>query len=1078
MTAALEARAVITAVDNTGKAFDAIKAHIAGITKTVEVMNRAMGSVGPVAKQVGAISGQIDRTSAAMKTMGEAGRSVAGVAGAIASVDRASAKLAGSVGKSSQAVMELSRDLSSAEGKLRAIGDFRGASRSLDEASLAFRRGQQEVRRLSAEVANAEHPTKSLQAALAGAEVDLARLNAAFKAEGNAVRFAMTELAEAGVPLNRLRSEQQRLTASIEQTTAAIKQQALADRMAGESADRAAVAERRQASAQRHGGTVQPAHGGKHGVLGSVAEMASLYGTFEAAELAHHVVETYDHFDKERRYSKVVMGLTDEEQKPLVNQAIVESGKSKFNDIQWLETQRELAARGYGKDQVLGFTPTVASMGAAFDVSMPEAVKGLEGAMLSFRKDTSTLEKAHEAATRTADLQVKASKISGMTFEDVVQLYKYGAAPAQMAHISEENLLAFGAISKKSNMGGDESGVAFRALAKNLISPTAGAQVAMRAAGIDYNRFQQTPDSLDTAGFVDTVAKKYGVALDAKATAAIDKVFHDKATFGDAAKFMPAIREVLGDVLGGDDAKSKGKIAGLAGSYRDASMKGVDTNGLMAEVIQGISKNPALANAIFGSKQGGRIFAALGEPDVLNHILDELKNHSQGFAAKVGEDRMAGFDGALSRLQNSMKNVYTGLGRAFDEGGKGGLLTDVTNGLAHLTQAFAEAPPQVQRAVAAISAAGAVAGALKGFGVLKGGFGLNASAVALDASASALDAAAARLGAAGGIPGEHGGSGAPGPAVKEAEKDAGSFMGKLKGALPMFATAGAVFGAGAFVADAMLFERDHSKALVDGGRPDVQPWDNNLGLPGVDTVQPAPVAPAVPLMAQQPRDVRTPLAIAGGVPFPPERPDDLFPPLHVMSGYPSVDARTFGSYLRKIAPGAAAGSMPMPALPPGFAAPPAGPIPVHIVGSSAEHMPTRMLPPGMHPDFTLGNNSGGFASPGFGATDHFDPGPRRGPNLSMLDAHPVEPHVDDSQLVAFDGKLTEAAGHMDALAGKKISPQVDLGAIEALNAALTRAASLMAQLKGGVPAVGGGTSGSLGHSYPTTAPTGRQGGPR
>jgi TP901 family phage tail tape measure protein len=1077
MAAVLEARAVITATDETGKAFDSIKARIAGLDKTVQLMNQAMGSVGPVAKQVGAISGQIDRTSAAMKTMGEAGRSVAGVAGAISTVDRASAKMAGSVGKSSQAVLALSRDLSSAEGKLRAISDFRGASRSLDEASLAFRRGQQEVRRLSAEVANAEHPTKSLQAALAGAEVDLARLNAAFKAEGNAVRFATSELAEAGVPINRLRSEQQRLAASIEQTTAAIKQQAQADHLAAEAADRAAVAERRQATAQRHGGTAQRAHGGGHGALGTVAEMASLYGTFEAAELAHHVVETYDHFDKERRYGKVVMGLTDEEQKPLVDQAIVESGKSKFNDIQWLETQRELAARGYGKDQVLGFTPTVASMGAAFDVSMPEAVKGLEGAMLSFRKDTSTLEKAHEAATRTADLQVKASKISGMTFEDVVQLYKYGAAPAQMAHLSEENLLAFGAISKKSNMGGDESGVAFRALAKNLISPTAGAQVAMRAAGIDYNKFQQTPDSLDTAGFVDTVAKKYGVALDAKATAAIDKVFHDKAIFGSAAKFMPAIREVLGDVLGGDDAKSKGKIANMAGSYRDASMKGVDTNGLMAEVIQGISKNPALANAIFGSKQGGRIFAALGEPDVLNHILDELKNHSQGFAAKVGEDRMAGFDGALSRLQNSMKNVYTGLGRAFDEGGKGGLLTDVTSGLAHLTQAFAEAPPQVQRAVAAISAVGAVAGALKGFGVLKGGFGLNASAVALDGSASALDAAAARLGAGGGIPGEHGGPGGP---VKEAEKDAGGFMGKLKGALPMFATAGAILGAGAFVADAMLFERDHNKALVDGGRPDVQPWDNNLGLPGVDTVQPDPVPARSPLMVQHPRDGGAPATVpeaSRSVPLPPERPKDLsasaiVPEPVPARAAPSIERRTFGRYLHTVRPEAEAGRMPA-ATP---APLPAGPIPVHIVSSSVERMPMGPLGPGLHRDFTLGNNTGGFGSPGMGSTDHFDQGPRRGPNLSMLDAHPVEPHVDDSELVALEGKLTEVGQRAQAVGATPISIKADSSSIEAMIGLLSRAISLKAQL-GGMPA-GGGTSGAVGTSYPQTAPTGRQGGPR
>ena len=1027
MAAALEARAVITAVDNTGKAFDAIKARIAGLSKTVETMNRAMGSVGPVAREVGAISAQIDRTSAAMKTMGEAERSVAGVAGAISTVDRASAKLAGSVGKSSQAVLALSRDLSSAEGKLRAISDFRGASRSLDEASLAFRRGQQEVRRLSAEVAAAEHPTKSLQAALAGAEVDLARLNAAFKAEGNAVRFATTELAEAGVPLNRLRSEQQRLAASVEQTTAAIKQQAQADHLAAEAADRAAVAERRQAVAGRHGGTAQRAHGG---VLHGVSEIASLYGTFEAAELARHVVETYRDFDKERRYGKVVMGLTDEQQKPLVDQAIVQSGKSRFNDIQWLETQRELAARGYGKDQVLGFTPTVAQMGSAFDVSMPEAVKGLEGAMLSFRKDTSTLEKAQAAATRTADLQVKASKISGMTFEDIVQLYKYGAAPAQMAHLSEESLLAFGAISKKSNMGGDESGVAFRALAKNLISPTAGAQVAMQAAGIDFNAYQRMPDSLNTPGFVDQVAKRYGVTLSAETQAGLGRIFSDKAILGDASKFMPAVTGYLKGALQGNDAKSLKSIAGLARNYRDASAGGVDTNGLMASTITAMAKNPALANAIFGSKQGGRIYAALGEPDVLNHILDELRNHSQGYAATVADARMAGFDGALGQLQNSLKNVFTGLGRAFDDGGKGGLLTDATRGLAHLTQAFAEAPPAVQRAVAAISAVGAVAGALKGFGILKGGFGLSTSAAALTGSAEALDAAAARLGASGGVPGEHGGPGGPGNVPKEAEKDVG-FLGKLKNAAPMLATAGAIVGAGLFVADAMLFERDHDKAMIEGGHPDVLPSDNNLGLPGIDT--PPADAPAFHVSPAYDREARERARrrASDSMPLPPQRPDGL------------------------------AGSLP------------ARPVPVHIVSGSVEHLPTRMLPPAMHPDFTLGNMTSGFDDPGMGVTNQFGPMPRRKPNLSMLDAHSVEPHVDDSALAMLDQRLTELGEHAQTLGSTPISLKADAGSIENMIALLTRAISLKAQL-GAMPA-GGGTSGAVGTSYPQTSPAGRMG---
>ena len=470
----------------------------------------------------------------------------------------------------------------------------------------------------------------------------------------------------------------------------------------------------------------------------------------EAEQVAERVIERYRDFDKERRYGRVVMGLTDAQQQPLVDQAIHESGNSKFNDIQWLETQRELAARGYNKDQVLGFTPTVAQIGQSFDVSMPEAVKALEGAMLSFKKDVSTTEKAQASAQRTADMQVKASKISGMTFEDIVQLYKYAAAPARMAGLSEESMLAFGAISKKSNIGGDESGVAFRALAKNLISPTAGAIVAMRAAGVDYSKFQSAPKSMDTVGFTSMVAQRYGVQLSHGVQAGLGRIFHDPKLLGDPSKFTPAVTQFLKASLGGNDAKSLKSIAGLARTYRDDSAGQVDANGLMAATITAMAKNPALANSIFGSKQGGRIFAALGEPEVLNHILDELKNQSQGFAQKVSEERMSGFDGAVSRLQNSLANVETALGRAWDGGGSGGLMTDVTRAAARLTQAFAETSPTIQRSATEVAALGAAAAAAKGFDLFKGGFGLGPAAAKLDGSAIQLEAAARALQAAAG----------------------------------------------------------------------------------------------------------------------------------------------------------------------------------------------------------------------------------------------------------------------------------------------------------------------------------------
>ena len=194
-----------------------------------------------------------------------------------------------------------------------------------------------------------------------------------------------------------------------------------------------------------------------------------------AHRIGHGVRETlhtYREFDKERRFGKAVMGLTDEQQKPLVDQAIHMGATTKFNDIQVLEAQRELAARGLKKDQVMGLIQPASNLGMALDLRLPESVKQMEGAIFGFKKDISTTAAALASARRTADLQVKAAKISGMTPEDITQAYKYGATPARLAGVSEETLLGFAGVSKKANMGGDESGVAFRALMAASISPT------------------------------------------------------------------------------------------------------------------------------------------------------------------------------------------------------------------------------------------------------------------------------------------------------------------------------------------------------------------------------------------------------------------------------------------------------------------------------------------------------------------------------------------------------------------------------------------------------------------------------
>ncbi len=464
---------------------------------------------------------------------------------------------------------------------------------------------------------------------------------------------------------------------------------------------------------------------------GTAAMMAAPFVATEAKRAASAILSTYREFDKERRFQKAVMGLSDSEQAPLIRQAIHGGATTKFNDIQFLEAQRELAARGLKRDQILGFMTSAADLGQALDLSLPSAVRQMEGAIFGFKKNISTLSDAVAAAKQTADVQVKAAKISGMTPGDIVEVYKYGATPARLAGVSEQGLLAFGAISKKANMGGDEAGVAFRALVSSLANPTGVALTAMRAAHIDYAAFQRAPDHLDIKPFVADIAARYGVRLNDAAQQALAKVFSDKNVIAKPELFSPAVMNVLRDALGGTDAKSLKSIAGEAGRYRNASMHGVDVNGLIFALMAALPGNIQLANAIFGPKQGARIANAFSDPETFRAMLDQLVNHSQDYAATVSKERMAGFDGAMSRFEGAVKNLETAMGRAYDKP-----LTQGFDIAGKAIQAFTELDDGAHRAAGAmlgvVTAAVSLSGGLKAlsaFDRLSGGSGFKAPGV-------------------------------------------------------------------------------------------------------------------------------------------------------------------------------------------------------------------------------------------------------------------------------------------------------------------------------------------------------------
>jgi hypothetical protein len=162
----MRARAVIEAVDKTGKTFDSIAGKMKAVDKAAAAMGKAEG-MARMARQVDAVASSLDKVSK--------------------------------------------------------IDAFRGTHASFVQARTAFREAQANVTRLGAEMAKATAPTAALGREYAKAQREVRATSAAFEAQKAAVLGNKRALESAGVDVARLTAQERKLKIATYQATAALE---------------------------------------------------------------------------------------------------------------------------------------------------------------------------------------------------------------------------------------------------------------------------------------------------------------------------------------------------------------------------------------------------------------------------------------------------------------------------------------------------------------------------------------------------------------------------------------------------------------------------------------------------------------------------------------------------------------------------------------------------------------------------------------------------------------------------------------------------------------------------------------
>jgi hypothetical protein len=425
----------------------------------------------------------------------------------------------------------------------------------------------------------------------------------------------------------------------------------------------------------------------------------------KALQAVHKVVETYKEYDDIVRYQRAITGMTEGEQEPFIKQAIHLGGSTPFNDIKVLHAQLDLVQRGVDKNFITPMVEMAADYAQAMNADLGESTKTIEGILFSTRKHIEDGNEALKVAKRTVDYAVKLAKIGGLDNEDITQLFKYAGMSGAMAGLSDETIGAIAAMMRRSNIRGDEAGVAIRAMAGALVAPTQKGQAALTAMGIDYGHFTKMPNGLSVDRLGLLVKQTFGKELTPEMRERLASVFANGDIIGDRGEFTVQTSKILeGLFTPGKNGKLKAQdshnLAKAVGGFHKLAIESVDTEGLLRAIME---KQPtlALANAMFGVKQGSRVLAALGNPTQFNEFWTKLKEAPEGFAHGIAEQRMAGFSGAVQRSEGALMNLWTALGRANDP-----ILTGGFDKAARFIQSLAELNPEVLKFGTDVAAAG------------------------------------------------------------------------------------------------------------------------------------------------------------------------------------------------------------------------------------------------------------------------------------------------------------------------------------------------------------------------------------
>jgi len=465
----------------------------------------------------------------------------------------------------------------------------------------------------------------------------------------------------------------------------------------------------------------------------------------KANEFKKKTVAEFREADDTVRYQGAMSDLTAGEMNSRFKQALTLGPEKGVKPLEVLKAQQKLAGRGVKKEFVEPFTEQLADYARAMNTSMENAATTMETILFSTGQHIENAGEARKSMQRQIDIAVKAAKVGGLDDSDIQMGAKFGAATGHAGGFKNETIFGIMAALSRAGYRGDEGGVATRAIASKLVSPTAKGLDALTAMGINYNDYVKPGGGMKANNLESMTKRRFGKSFNEGQLSKLQQIMDDPEAVGNRDNFVQRVSQVIAESFeknkkGQTKAQDAQKIAKLAGDFYKNAIQSVDIEGLLTKILE---SNPSLQqlNSLFTSQHGGKVAALAENVDRFKQILDAINGVVEGFAQGIGDKRNAGVAGSMNKLDAALDSLTLRVGQVSQDMIK--FAADLTAGLA---KKAVDSPDAVVKGgalalgagAAATSAAslygflggGGVAGAIKG-ALTPWGWGARAGAAAI-----------------------------------------------------------------------------------------------------------------------------------------------------------------------------------------------------------------------------------------------------------------------------------------------------------------------------------------------------------